>query len=48
MSLTLNFRMRHNLSVHVCFMRVKNVSGALETGDYKEEPQKSSKSPKSV
>ena len=40
MSLTLNFRMRHKTSWDVCFMRVKTVSGALETADYKEVPRK--------
>ena len=40
MSLTLNFRIRHNLSLHVCFMRIKNVSGALETADLQRRASK--------
>ena len=36
--------MRHNLSLHKCFMRVENVKGAVWTVDeiefYKRRPQK--------
>ena len=35
----MNFRSSHNLSVHMCCMRVKNVKGAVGIVDYAEEHQ---------